>query len=657
MGIKKKFQILAMGVGILLAVVSMIGFIISDSNLQSSVEAELTAVVSNESAELDGWFKEKATSATYAANLMSSFKGDKARIESIDSLSLISSDKDILDLNIGTEDDYFASFYGGNMTGKLIPKQRPWYNDAKNAGKTVFTEPYVDKNTGKLVVSVVSPFNGTSGFYGALCTDIALDIVSERAKAAKYRGETGQGIVIDTAGNILGTAGNEEIMSDIRKVKGIGEHFDEMLKNDTGFFLYENDEGKQVFGYKKMPCNGWVFGLSVPYDYVYAPITNLKIAFGILTVVGFLIVVAMCLKFADTITTPIVALKDHADQLAHGNLRLKDIVKTSNDEIGSLVTAFNTMRAHLAKLISSMATTAEQVAASSEELTANAQQSAESSVHTAETVSQVSVNMDQQISDVNTAKVSVDSVYDDIKLMTNKTNEASDASRDAAQAAEEGAALMRAAMEKIGSLEGSVLQSAEVVKELGENSKQIGQIVEAISSIAEQTNLLSLNAAIEAARAGEQGRGFAVVAEEVRKLATESKESAEQIKARIASIQENTDRAVASMEQGTREVEQGTKAIREVGTQFTEIMNKVNGIGDSMKEINNSVQTVSTGATQIVQAVDAIDSVSKQTAEHMNMIAGTTEQQSASNEEIAAASHALAKMATDMSSMVGEFQV
>ena len=268
-----------------------------------------------------------------------------------------------------------------------------------------------------------------------------------------------------------------------------------------------------------------------------------------------------------------------------------------------------------------------------------------------------STNMDQQISDVNTAKESVDNVYGDIQLMTNKTNEASEASRDAAQAAEEGASLMRAAMEKIGSLEGSVLQSAEVVKELGENSKQIGQIVETISSIAEQTNLLSLNAAIEAARAGEQGRGFAVVAEEVRKLATESKESAEQIKARISSIQENTDRAVASMEQGTREVEQGTKAIREVGTQFTEIMNKVNGIGNSMKEINNSVQTVSDGATQIVKAVDAIDSVSKQTAEHMNMIAGTTEQQSASNEEIAAASHALAKMATDMSSMVGEFQV
>lgn len=111
------------------------------------------------------------------------------------------------------------------------------------------------------------------------------------------------------------------------------------------------------------------------------------------------------------------------------------------------------------------------------------------------------------------------------------------------------------------------------------------------------------------------------------------------------------------MEQGTIEVEQGTKAIREVGVQFTEIMNKVNGIGDSMKEINNSVQTVSDGAAKIVKAVDAIDEVSRQTADHMSMIAGTTQQQSASNEEIAAASHALAKMATDMNDMIGEFQV
>ena len=81
------------------------------------------------------------------------------------------------------------------------------------------------------------------------------------------------------------------------------------------------------------------------------------------------------------------------------------------------------------------------------------------------------------------------------------------------------------------------------------------------------------------------------------------------------------------------------------------------GSADRSRVAGYAVQTVSDGAAKIVKAVDAIDEVSRQTADHMNMIAGTTQQQSASNEEIAAASHALAKMATDMNDMIGEFQV
>ncbi|MGE5576708.1 MAG: methyl-accepting chemotaxis protein [Syntrophothermus sp.] len=75
-------------------------------------------------------------------------------------------------------------------------------------------------------------------------------------------------------------------------------------------------------------------------------------------------------------------------------------------------------------------------------------------------------------------------------------------------------------------------QTAVIIHGLGEQSAQIGQIVEVITGLADQTGLLALNAAIEAARAGDQGRGFCVVAEEVRKLSEQSREAAQQMQQR-----------------------------------------------------------------------------------------------------------------------------
>ena len=216
---------------------------------------------------------------------------------------------------------------------------------------------------------------------------------------------------------------------------------------------------------------------------------------------------------------------------------------------------------------------------------------------------------------------------------------------------------MEEAVTSMGNIEKSVMTSAKMVKQLGENSQEIGTIVEAISAISDQTNLLALNAAIEAARAGEAGRGFAVVAEEVRKLAAESQTSAEQIKERIFSIQNNTQRTVEAMEKGTSEVVQGTKAIRDVGAQFQTILGMVDDIQVQMQDINNSVQTVSSGATNIVGAVDEIDSISAKTADNTRVISGETQQQSASNEEIAAASNSLAHLAMEMQEAIGKFRV
>ena len=658
MKLKRKFIILACLSGLLLAIISLVGYFKAYGTLEESVENELRTTVNARANQLDGWLLSNAQVATGAANLMTALNGNDNIANMAEMLSLADGNSDILELGVGNEKQFFQGRQAGNRTGTVDPRERGWYKTAKSAGKTVFTEAYVDTFTNKLVTSAVSPYQNNGQFAGATFVDIALETLNNEVKNLRYRGE-GNGIIIERTGKVLASDGGSQPMDEVRNIPGLGERFDEMLRNNEGMFLIEanSDKEERFFAYTTVEATGWIVGVSVPYALVFESVINMRLIYTIMTICGLLLIVFICMRFAANITTPIAELEEHATELSKGNLRIKDLEITSEDEIGALTAAFNSMSNGLRNLITKMATTSEQVSAAAEELSASAQQSADASVHVAEAVGQVSGNVERQLSDVEGAKESVDIVFQDITAMAEKSTSVKAESIAMAEAAQSGSSLMKEAVEKMANIEKSVMASAEVIKKLGESSQQIGQIVEEISGIAEQTNLLALNAAIEAARAGEHGRGFAVVSEEVRKLATSSQESAEKIKERITSIQEDAAHAVEAMATGTKEVQAGTKAITEVGNQFKDILQKVNGINEQMDQINNSVQTVNNGAQGIVTAVENIDNVSKQTSDNTQIISDSTQSQSASNEEIAAASQSLSQLANEMQEAIGKFKV
>lgn len=121
-------------------------------------------------------------------------------------------------------------------------------------------------------------------------------------------------------------------------------------------------------------------------------------------------------------------------------------------------------------------------------------------------------------------------------------------------------------------------------------------------------------------------------------------------------IQNDTVLAVEAMETGTQDVKEGTDAIAEVGEQFKRIMQRVDNIKHQMEGIGVSMRTVSDGASQIVTAVNSIDEVSRKNSEYTNSISNDTETQSASNEEIAVASQALAQLAIEMQDAINKFK-
>mgnify|MGYP000614640428 CR=1 FL=1 len=470
--------------------------------------------------------------------------------------------------------------------------------------------------------------------------------------------DEGQGtsLITDKKGQILASSGTEEIMSQVMDDPELA-NIDDQMDKPTGFFPIIRHGEDMLFAYTTLEETGMIVAFFVPVDYVFAPLNQLKLVYSIIFVLSMLITGIGGMVFANKISNTVVRLNDHALALADGDLSVADLAVQDSNEFGVLTTSFNTMKEHLHKLIKGMSTVSQQVAASSQELTAGASHSAEAATNVAETITHIANGMQRQTNNIETAKHEVDSLFSEIQTMGTNTKDIANTSNDTAEAAKLGEKLMNEAMNKMEHIENSVMSSANTVRILGENSKEISMIVDTIVSISDQTNLLALNAAIEAARAGDAGKGFAVVAEEVRKLAAESQSAAEQIQSKISSIQADTDHAVAAMESGTTEVKQGTQAIKDVGRQFADIMKQVNNIKEKIDSFQEASERITEGTNKIVGAVDSIDEVSRETATHTETISAAAQEQSASSEEIASSSHALAQMAVELQESTSKFKL
>jgi methyl-accepting chemotaxis protein len=163
-----------------------------------------------------------------------------------------------------------------------------------------------------------------------------------------------------------------------------------------------------------------------------------------------------------------------------------------------------------------------------------------------------------------------------------------------------GAQIVEQASAEIERIARSVEQSAQVVATLGERSEAISGIARTIHEIADQTNLLALNAAIEAARAGEQGRGFAVVADEVRKLAERTSSATGEITAMITAIQSETQNAIATIREGSKQARSGAELAREAAA---------------------ALELINQGAEETTAKVDAIARAAQQQAARSGEVA------------------------------------
>ena len=384
--------------------------------------------------------------------------------------------------------------------------------------------------------------------------------------------------------------------------------------------------------------------------------SEIKIVLAIMIVSG-LFTIALSLAIARLIANAFDTMIKSIQKDKNGYITIKEIPIDSKDEFGELAHALNTVLSQIQKFIKQVSVSAEELTASSEELNASAEQSAQATNQVVVSIGEVSKGTEEEVNAVNEASVIIEQILTGIEQAAENSYVVVATSDKMASAAQASADSVEIAVNQMENIEKTVSSSANMVEKLGERSKEIGQIVDAISGIAGQTNLLALNAAIEAARAGEQGRGFAVVAEEVRKLAEQSREATKQIANLISEIQQDTDKAVSAMNDGTREVKLGAQVVNTAGMGFKEIVSLVNEMSDQVKGIASAIQQMASSSQQIVSSIRTVEQISQDIAGETETVSAATEEQSASMDEITSSSQSLARMAQDLQVAIKSFRI
>ncbi len=526
-------------------------------------------------------------------------------------------------------------------------KSRPWYA-CTETGEILLTEPYVDVNTGGMVLTISTPVYNSSGkLLGVTGMDIALDDIVNTVSQYKI-GESGFVALLSSEGMFIYHPTTESIGTYISDMDASKELVDAVLNKQHTFMKYKIN-GESKFGcVATVGDTGYVVISCITSAEYYQSIFMIGGMLVAVFAIGIFIVLLSVRKTAAKITKPLEMLNETAQQLAEGNLQVELNVE-SEDEIGELADSigktvtrlkeyinyideiayvlgrmadgklvnqlqysydgeFRKVKDALINISESMIDVMQNINGSAQQVGAGSDELAKAAQSLAEGAESQSVAVEELLATAIAVAEQVEENKNDAEMSAVHTNEVT--------------AMMEVSQQQMDRMR-------EAMNNIQEASNKVVGIIKTIEDIADQTNLLSLNASIEAARAGEIGRGFAVVAGEIGNLANESARAV------------NTTRDLIGV--SLDEIKKGNELVDDVVSSLGQAVDKVG-------EVNGMIQKTAENAVMQMESINQI----KHGVEEMSQ---GIQDNSAMAEETSATSEELAAQVITLNELVGKFEL